>query len=187
MNRAYECMHRWMNAKLLCLWEMCMHLVYSREFHSDITGLHMAGLFLTSLDVTFSRSCSIMMLLSLVLMRHSVRSLSVGLERAPDEDYTPRSAFGLGHAKSLASKFQARASSLLSSVWNVGVEHVKETRHSLTCCTQAFRTTCEKEGDEAGRTHLSPNMAGESGRSVSRSCMAFHSLMQLCSDEMQLS
>ena len=37
------------------------------------------------------------------------------------------------------------------------------------------------------RTHLSTNRAGESGRVDSRSCMAFHSLMQLCSELMQLS
>lgn len=36
-------------------------------------------------------------------------------------------------------------------------------------------------------THLSTKIAGESGRSVSRSCMAFHSLMQLCSELIQLS
>lgn len=37
------------------------------------------------------------------------------------------------------------------------------------------------------RTHLSANRAGESGLVDSRSCMAFHSLMQLCSEPMQLS
>ena len=36
-------------------------------------------------------------------------------------------------------------------------------------------------------TDLSTNMVGESGRGVSKSFMAFHSLMQLCSEAMQLS
>lgn len=36
-------------------------------------------------------------------------------------------------------------------------------------------------------SHRSTNMVGESGRVVSRSVIAFHSLTQLCSDVMQLS
>ena len=42
-------------------------------------------------------------------------------------------------------------------------------------------------GSRGPGTHLSANRAGESGLVDSRSCMAFHSLMQLCSEPTQLS
>lgn len=47
--------------------------------------------------------------------------------------------------------------------------------------------SCNRYMKQPAGSHRSTNMVGESGRVVSRSVMAFHSLMQLCSEVMQLS
>ena len=62
--------------------------------------------------------------------------------------------------------------------------HFPYTSH-YTCCSSFLTTKLLKKQPEG--SHLSTNMVGESGRVVSRSVIVFHSLMQLCSEVMQLS
>lgn len=113
----------------------------------------------TSFDVMFSRSWKVMMVRSLAPMRHSVLSRSVGLQGSVQESLQPLTSKNLRLIHQSVEAFLKR---------------------SLTRCIRCRRLF------QLAAPHLSTNMVGESGRVVSRSVMAFHSLTQLCSELTQL-
>ncbi len=102
------------------------------------------------------------MLLSLALIRHSVLSLSEGLPKI--KPYKNLSTHTIIAVHEMPSYFNNRCSSV----------KFRSLHKASDLSLLVF-------------TDLSTNMGGESGRVVSKSFIAFHSLMQLWSEAMQLS
>lgn len=140
----------------------------------------------TSFDVMFSRSWNIMMLRSLALIRHSVLSRSVGLHKISQNismwqlERTPTKTARIPLFKYIVySPVHYSLWTLLVMLihFNIVTSFYYQWKWNNSCIELIIRIS----------PHLSTNMAGESGRVVSRSVIAFHSLMQLCSEVMLLS